>query len=82
MSDKNKGSSAARQAGRGFGRLLEKLLGRDRAGRLAESADVLRREFEAGKHESEEPPPRSIPHREVDSKAALERGKHPGSEEP
>jgi len=65
VGDKNKPSSGAGRAGRGLGRLLEKLLGRDSAGRLAASAEVLRREFEVGKREHEDEPPRPIPHREL-----------------
>ena len=66
VSDKNKPPSRARSAGRGLGRLLEKLLGREGAGRLAESAEVLQQEFEEGKREREDPAPRTIAYREVD----------------
>jgi hypothetical protein len=66
VSDKNKDESLAHSAGRGFGWLLEKLMGKGGAARLADSADVLREEFEAGKREGEEPPPRSIPHDVMD----------------
>jgi hypothetical protein len=69
VSDKNKPSSTARAAGRGFGWMLEKLLGRGGVAKLAESADVLRREYQAGKREREEQPPRAVPHRELESEA-------------
>jgi len=67
VSDKNRPRSTARRAGKGFGRLLEKLLGRDGAAKLVDSADALREEFEEGKREHEDRPPRAIPHRDLDS---------------
>ena len=62
VSDKNKSEPAARSAGRGVGWLLKKILGREALDRAAESARVLRREYEEGKRESEPEAPRPIPH--------------------
>jgi len=45
---------------------LTALFGRRRVKQAAESAETLRDEFEAGRAESEAPPPRAISHRVVD----------------
>ena len=63
MADKNKPDSTASRAGR----WLARLLGRDNVQKLQDSVRALKSEYEAGKHETEEPPPRSVPHRVVDA---------------
>ena len=66
MSDKNKPEPAAhsvgRNAGRGVGWLLKKLMGREKLARLSESASVLRQEYDAGKRDAEPEEPRTIAH--------------------
>ncbi|MHC4847323.1 MAG: hypothetical protein ACYTEG_02585 [Planctomycetota bacterium] len=63
MADKNKADSAAARAGH----WLARLIGRRNLDRLADSARALKGEYEAGKEEAEDPTPKTIPHREVDS---------------
>lgn len=67
MTDNIRHPSLSRKAGRGFLRVLRGLFGRRTLRRAAESLDVLREEYAAGKEESQgrEPPPRRIPHRDV-----------------
>ena len=61
MSDKNKPDSVAAKAGRWFARLI----GRGNVEKLAESARALKQEFDNGKRDAEDEPPRTIPHRVV-----------------
>jgi len=62
VADKNKADSAAARAGH----WLARLLGRRNLDRLADSARALKGEYEAGKEEAKDPPPKSIPHQAVD----------------
>ncbi|MHC4941084.1 MAG: hypothetical protein ACYTHK_19275 [Planctomycetota bacterium] len=62
MADKNKSDSAAAKAGNWIARLL----GRRNLEKLKDSARALKDEYEAGKREAEDPPPKSISHRVVD----------------
>ena len=61
MADKNKSDSAAAKAGS----WLARLLGRRNLEKLRDSARALKEEYEAGKKDAEDPPPKSIPHRVV-----------------
>jgi hypothetical protein len=67
LSDNIRHPSLSRKAGRGFLRALRALLGPRTLGKAADSLDVLRDEYRAGREEAEgaEPPPRRIPHRET-----------------
>ena len=67
MSDKIKPDSWPRRAGRGLARALAGFLGKERMSKARESVDVLKREYEAGRREGEEEPPRRIDHRAVDT---------------
>ncbi|MCI0587285.1 MAG: hypothetical protein L0323_10640 [Planctomycetes bacterium] len=66
MSQNNPGPSLSRKAGRGLLRALKGLFGGRTVRRAAESWDVLRKEYAAGRDEADprEPPPRAIPHEE------------------
>ncbi len=67
MSDKIKPDSWSRRAGRSLARALRGLLGKEQLGKVRDSIDVLKREYEAGRREGEEEPPRRIDHRAVDA---------------
>ena len=72
MGDADQSSSGAERAGRAIIRALRGLFGDRFMVKAKESAEALRDEFQAGKRESEEPaePPRSIPHRDLDSSSS------------
>lgn len=67
MTDNIRHPSLSRKAGRGFLRALKGLFGGRTLRRAAESIDVLRDEYAAGREEAKkrESPPRRIPHREL-----------------